>query len=128
MKDIVSNEQFENGSVNISSDVISIVASLAAREVEGVSKISVGITGDITEILGMKNLAKGVDIEINENNVSINLSLGLEYGFKIREVALEVQENVKEAVETMTGLIVEEVNINIQEIIFSKKEDVLEEN
>lgn len=128
MKDIVSNEQFENGSVNISSDVISIVASLAAREVEGVSKISVGITGDITEILGMKNLAKGVDIEINENNVSINLSLGLEYGFKIREVALKVQENVKEAVETMTGLIVEEVNINIQEIIFSKKEDVLEEN
>lgn len=127
MKDIVSNEKFDNGSVNISSDVISIVASLAAKEVDGVVKISTGITGEITEILGMKNLAKGVEVEIDENDVVINLAIGIKYGIKIKDVAFEVQSNVKEAVETMTGLNVKEVNINIQEVVFTKKEETIEE-
>lgn len=128
MKDIISNEEFENGSVNISNDVISIVASLAAKEVEGVAKISGGLTGEITEILGMKNLAKGVEVKIDESNVIVNLPIGIEYGVKIKEVAMSVQKNVKEAVETMTGLEVVEVNVNVQEVVFSKKEETDEEN
>ncbi len=122
MKEKISNGSFENGSVNISEDVISIIANIAASEVEGVAKMTGGITGEITEMLGMKSLSKGVEVYIDEDVVKISMNLAIEYGKKIKEVAEEVQEKIKETVETMTGLNVSEVNIGIQEVVFPKKD------
>lgn len=122
MKEKINNGDFENGTVNISEEVISTIANIAASEVEGVAKISSGITGEITEILGMKNFAKGVAVTIDGEDVLINMELAIEYGRKIREVSEAVQSSVKENVETMTGLNVAEVNIRIQEVVFPKKD------
>ncbi len=125
MKDKINNGNFENGSVNISEDVISIIASIAASEVEGTSKIAGGITGEITEMLGMKSLSKGVDVDIDGQDVVIDMNIAIEYGINIKDVATNVQENVKEKVETMTGLIVNLVNINVQEVIFNSNKENL---
>jgi len=121
VKEKISNGNFENGTVNISEDVISIIANIAASEVEGVEKMTGGITGEITEMLGMKSLSKGVEVYIDNNDVKISMNIAIEYGNKIKEVAEKVQEKVKETVETMTGLNVNGVNIGIQEVVFPKK-------
>lgn len=122
MKEKISNGSFENGTVNISEDVISIISNIAASEIDGVAKMSGGITGEITEMLGMKNLSKGVEVNIDNEDVKVEMTIVIEYGNKIREVASNVQKNVKETIETMTGLNVLEVNINIQDVVFPKAE------
>lgn len=106
-------------SLKISDDVVSVIAGVAATEVEGVAGMSGGIVGDITEILGRKSLSKGVKVEVGERDVSIDLFMVVKYGSRIPEVAQKVQEKVKEAVEGMTGLNVIEVNIHVQGITFS---------
>lgn len=103
----------EIGNVQIADEVVAIIAALAATEVEGVSKMSGNTTNEIVSKLGMKNLSKGVKIEIEEENVSVNLNLILSYGVSIPKISSEVQERVKNALETMTGLSVKEVNIRI---------------
>lgn len=108
-------------SLKISDDVVAVIAGIAATEVEGVAGMSGGIVGDITEILGRKNLSKGVKVEVGERDVSIDLFMVVKYGARIPEVAQQVQERVKEAVENMTGLNVVEVNIHVQGITFSQE-------
>ncbi|HHY37907.1 MAG TPA: Asp23/Gls24 family envelope stress response protein [Clostridia bacterium] len=108
-------------SLKISDDVVAVIAGVAATEVEGVAGMSGGIVGDITEILGRKNLSKGVKVEVGERDVSIDLFMVVKYGARIPEVARQVQERVKEAVENMTGLNVVEVNIHVQGITFSQE-------
>ncbi len=83
--------------------------------------MSGGITGDITEMLGMKNLSKGVKVEVGEKETAIDIFIIVEYGSKISDVASSVQQNVKETVETMTGLNVVEVNINVQGVNIPKE-------
>lgn len=107
--------------LKISDDVVAVIAGIAATEVEGVAGMSGGIVGDITEILGRKNLSKGVKVEVGERDVSIDLFMVVKYGSRIPEVAQKVQERVKEAVENMTGLNVVEVNIHVQGITFSQE-------
>lgn len=124
MKDEFKNqniERIENGNVKISNEVISIIAGVAASEIDGVVSMSGGITGGITEILGMKNLSKGVKVEVNEKEVIIDIFITVEYGVKISEVGRKVQENVKKTVENMTGLKVKAINVNIQDVSFPKK-------
>lgn len=110
------------GSVKISNDVVAIIAGVAATEIEGVAGMSGGITGGITEMLGMKNLSKGVKVEVGDKEAAIDLFIVVEYGSKIADLGEKVQENVKSTVETMTGLNVVEVNINIQGVNFSTEE------
>lgn len=101
------------GEVHIADEVIAIIAGMAATEVEGV-KGMVGKTSDnIVELLGRKNLSKGVSVTVGEASVILGLSLVVTYGSSIVEVSKNVSEKVKSAVETMTGLDVSEVNINI---------------
>lgn len=101
------------GEVHIADEVIAIIAGMAATEVEGV-KGMVGNTSDnIVELLGRKNLSKGVSVEVNEGTLTLGLSLVVTYGSSIVEVSKSVSEKVKNAVETMTGLDVAEVNINV---------------
>ena len=123
LEDILNNENDEYGSVKISNDVVAIIAGVAATEVDGVAGMSGGITGGITEMLGMKNLSKGVKVEVGEEETAIDIFIIVEYGTKIGEVGIKVQKNVKDTVETMTGVNVIEVNVNIQGVNLLKEEE-----
>jgi uncharacterized alkaline shock family protein YloU len=119
------------GNVKIADDVVAIIAEIAAKEVKGVFAMSGGIADSITEILGKKNPSKGVKVEVGEKEAAIDLYIIVEYGVRIPDVSWQIQENVKKAVETMTGLTVVEVNIHIQGVNMDKeakdKEEVTEE-
>ena len=123
LEDILNKENDEYGTVKISNDVVAIIAGVAATEVEGVAGMSGGITGGITEMLGMKNLSKGVKVEVGDEEAAIDLYIVVEYGSKIGEIGIKVQKNVKDTVETMTGLNVIEVNVNIQGVNLLKEEE-----
>lgn len=112
----------EHGSVKISNDVVAIIAGVAATEIPGVTGMSGGITGGITEMLGMKNLSKGVKVEMGEHDTAIDLFIIVDYGVNITEVGELVQQNVKASVESMTGLNVVEVNVSIQGVNIPKEE------
>jgi len=101
------------GEVQIADEVVATIAALAATEVEGVAAMSGNITNELVSKLGMRNLSKGVKIEVNSDSVSVDLSLTLEYGYSIPNTSKLVQEKVKSAIENMTGLTVSEVNIRI---------------
>ena len=111
----------ENGSISFADDVVAIIAGLAASEIEGVAGMSGGVVNGIAELLGRKNLSKGVKVEVGAEEAAIDVSIVVAYGFKIPEVVLQIQENIKKAVETMTGLKVIEVNVNIQGIHFESE-------
>lgn len=110
--------------LTISEDVIGIIAGLAAAEVEGVSGMTLGFVDGINQILGSnKKYSKGVKIELDGNEVVINLYVIVKYGVKIPDVAFSIQNSVKSSVESMTGLNVKCVNINVQGVTFDKEKD-----
>ena len=110
--------------LTISEDVIGIIAGLAAAEVEGVSGMTLGLVDGINQILGSnKKYSKGVKIELDNNEVVIDLYVIVKYGVKIPDVAFSIQNSVKSSVETMTGLKVRAVNINVQGVTFDKNVD-----
>lgn len=104
---------FENGNIKISDDVISTIATIAVSEVSGVHGMGGGFTGDIVEKLSKKSLTKGVKINMENKDVTLDLSVVLKYGVRIPEVAWNIQENVKKSVESMSGLNVIKVNVRI---------------
>lgn len=101
------------GEVKIADEVVAIIAGLAATEVSGVDSMAGNITNELVGKLGMKNLSKGVKVDVTEEHVSVDLSLNMKYGYNIPEVSEKVQEKVKSAIENMTGLSVLDVNIKI---------------
>lgn len=101
------------GEVQIADEVVATIAGLAATEIEGVAAMSGNITNELVSKLGMKNLSRGVKIEVNSDSVSVDLVLTLEYGYSIPDTSRLVQEKVKSAIENMTGLTVSDVNIRI---------------
>lgn len=105
------NEAF--GEVKIADEVVAIIAGLAATEVEGVSSMAGNISNEVVGRLGVKNLSKGVKVEVNKEYVAVDLSLNVEYNVSIPEVSAKVQERVKNAIENMTGLNVIEVNVRV---------------
>lgn len=114
--------------LNISEDVIGIIAGLAAAEVDGIAGMSLGFVDGLNQILGSsKKYAKGVKIELDGKKVVVDLYVNVKYGVRIPDVAWSAQNAVKKAVENMTGLEVSAVNINVQGIIFEKKESRSEE-
>lgn len=115
------------GSIRIADEVVSIIAGLAATEVEGIAGMSGGIAGGIAEMLGRKNFAKGVKVEVGEKEAAVDLYIIVKYGVRIPDVALAAQENVKQAIENMTGLSVVEVNIHVQGVGFPDEENKVEE-
>jgi uncharacterized alkaline shock family protein YloU len=119
------------GIVKISDEVVSVIAGLAAAEIKGIIGMNTGLAGGITQILsGKKNPSKGVKVNVGEDSATIELGIVVEYGTKIPEVAAVVQENVKRAVESMTGLNVSAVNIYVQSIVLPKNDttaDITEE-
>lgn len=103
----------EFGTVKIANDVVAMIAGLAATEVKGVSAMVGNITNELMEMVGMKRQTKGVKVDILNKTVSIDLAVTLQYGFNIPTTCNKVQEKVKNAIETMTGLEVADVNIRI---------------
>ena len=101
------------GEVKIADEVVAIIAALAATEVEGVASMAGNITNDLIARLGMKNLSRGVKVDVLEGIVTVSLALVLKYGSNIMDVSAKIQEKVKAAVENMTGLTVADVNIRI---------------
>ena len=101
------------GSVQIADEVVAMITSLAATEVEGVSAMAGNITNELIGKVGVKNLTKGVKVQVTGNTVKADLALSLEYGYNIPETCSKVQEKVKNAIENMTGLTVTDVNIRI---------------
>lgn len=124
MSESFMNNSTDKGSVKISNDVVAIIAGVAATEVSGVVGMSGGITGGITELLGMKSLSKGVKVEVGDKDATIDIFLIVEYGSNIAQIGREVQEKVKSTVENMTGLCVISVNVNIQGVSIPKETKV----
>ena len=110
------HENVNIGEVKVADEVVAIIAGLAATEVEGVDSLGGNITSEIVSKLGMKNLSKGVKVEIVDGVVSVDLTLNIEYGMNILETSKKVQEKVKAAIENMTGLEVADVNIHIASV------------
>ena len=105
----------ENNGVKISNDVVAVIAGVAVSEVSGVASMQSGFAGGISEVLsGKKNRSKGIKVEVEENTAKIDVNIIVEYGTRIPDVAFEIQNRVKKAVESMTGLNVEEVNVHVQ--------------
>ncbi len=116
------------GAIKIANEVVGIIAGLAATEVEGVSGMSGDFAGGIAEMLGRKNLSKGVEVEVGETEAAVDLYLVMDYGVKIPDVAWEIQESVKQSIETMTGLNVVEVNVHVQGVDFEDEKEKEEDD
>ncbi|MCI5605142.1 MAG: Asp23/Gls24 family envelope stress response protein [Clostridia bacterium] len=115
-------EEESVGNIKISVDVVSTIAGIATAELEGVAGMYSSFAGGIAEKFGAKkNPSKGVKVEMTEDTVAIDLYIVVDYGVRIPELAWEIQENVKNNVETMTGLSVEKVNIHIEGVSFEKE-------
>ncbi|KLE16040.1 Asp23/Gls24 family envelope stress response protein [Clostridium sp. C8] len=121
----MENKNYDDnlGIVKISDEVVSVIAGIAAEEIKGVEDLQQLGGNNISQLLkGKKNIGKNVKVTLNENSAVIDLNLAVEYGIKIPEVVNAVQENVKRTVETMTGLNVDSVNVNVQSIYIPKTE------
>lgn len=118
----ILNEEEDN--INIAEEVITTIAGIAVSDISGVAEMAGGIAGGITEVLsGKKNLSKGIKAETDGNNVKIDVNIIVNYGVRIPDVAFDIQNKVKQAVETMTGLKVDEVNVHVQGVNIEKTEE-----
>ena len=110
------------GEVKIADEVVAIIAALAATEVEGVASMAGNITNEVIGKLGIKNLSKGVKVDVLEGVVTVSLALNIKYNYSIVDVTGKVQEKVKNAVENMTGLEVADVNIKVAGVEMEKQD------
>lgn len=118
----ILNEEEDN--INISEEVITTISGIAVSEISGVAEMAGGITGGITEVLsGKKNLSKGIKADVAGNNVKIDVNIIVNYGVRIPDVAFDIQNKVKQTVENMTGLKVNEVNVHVQGVNVEKTKE-----
>ena len=110
------------GEVKIADEVVAIIAALAATEVEGVASMAGNVTNELISRLGMKNLSKGVKVDVLEGVVTVSLALNMKYNYSIMDVSAKVQEKVKSAVENMTGLEVADVNVKVAGVEMESQE------
>ena len=110
----------ELGNIHICEDVLAVIAAAATLEVEGVGSLSANLSTDLAELLGKKNLAKGVHISVQEESIRVDLSILIKYGYTILDVAKKVQSAVFTAVENTSGLTVESVNVHVAGVCFER--------
>ena len=132
VKEVVENGEIslneDNNEIKIADDVVAVIAGVAVSEVPGVYEMAGGFAGGITEVLsGKKNLAKGIKVEVGEKDTKIDVNIIVEYGVRIPDVAFEIQNRVKKAVESMTGLNVLEVNVHVQGVTTTQSPENEEE-
>ena len=109
------------GQVQIADEVVAIIAGLAATEVEGVASMAGNITNELVSKLGKKSLSKGIRVKVEDGIVNVNVALNIAYGYSVPKTCKKVQEKVKAAIETLTGLEVEKVDIQIANVSISKE-------
>ena len=109
------------GQVQIADEVVAIIAGLAATEVEGVASMAGNITNELVSKLGKKSLSKGIRVKVEDGIVNVNVALNIAYGYSVPKTCKKVQEKVKAAIENMTGLEVEKVDIQIADVSISKE-------
>jgi uncharacterized alkaline shock family protein YloU len=120
-------ERTDMGTIEIAPEVIEVIAGLATIEVDGVAGMSGGISSGIGELLGRKNLSKGVKVDVGQREAAVDVSIIVQYGRRIPEISAEIQRNVKRSIEMMTGLNVVEVNVHIHDVHFKTVEKPEEE-
>ncbi|MFC4100970.1 Asp23/Gls24 family envelope stress response protein [Paenibacillus xanthanilyticus] len=118
-------EDLQTGIIRISDDVVATIAGLAALETPGIAAMSGGISEGLAKRISGKNVQKGVSVEVGQLEAAIDLRIIVQYGIPIHEVCRVLQDNVREAVENMTGLNVVEVNVKVEGVAF--KDDELDE-
>ena len=118
------NNESAIGIVKISDEVVSVIAEIAADEIKGIVEIPHEVSSNISQILKGKKASSGksVKVTLEEDKATIEINVAVEYGMRIPEVVASVQENVKRTVEAMTGLKVDKVNVNVQNIYVPKQE------
>ena len=118
------NNESTVGIVKISDEVVSVIAEIAADEIQGIVEIPHGVSSNISQILKGKKSSNGksVKVTLEEDKAIIDLNVAVEYGMRIPDIVSAVQENVKKTVEAMTGLNVDKVNVNVQNIYVPKQE------
>ena len=114
--------------IQIAEEVISSVAGIAIKDMEGVAKLAGGLAEGISEAFGKKNFGKGIKVEITEKNVKLEVNIFIKYGVKIPDIAAKIQEKIKEDVESMTGYKVLVVNVKVQGIETELEEKITGEN
>lgn len=115
LENVNGEEIVETNSIQIADEVVAVVAGVAVAEIPGVYSMAGGFAGGITEVLsGKKNLSKGIKVEVGEKEAKIDVNIIVEYGTRIPDIAFEIQNRVKKAVENMTGLKVTQVNVHVQ--------------
>lgn len=112
----------KSGKISFNNEVVATIAALATVDVPGVAGMSGGFTSGVAELLGRKNLTKGIKVEIGTKECAVDMNLIVKYGFKIHEVCQQIQQSVKESIEMMTGLSVVEINIHVQGVELEKKD------
>ena len=123
----VENSEGQTSSIQISDDVVSVIAGKAVSEAPGVFAMAGGFAGGISEVLsGKKNLSKGIKVEVGEKETKIDVNIIVEYGTRIPDVAFDIQNRVKSAVEGMTGLKVVAVNVHVQGVNTQNSEEIVE--
>ena len=127
-EEVIEKVESNNEGIQIADDVVAIIAGKAVSEVNGVAGMAGGFAGGITEVLsGKKNLSKGIKVDITSKEAKIDVNIIVEYGVRIPDVAFEIQNRVKKAVEAMTGLNVLNVNVHVQGVKTIEEKEVLEE-
>lgn len=111
----------EKGSIQISEDVIAVIAAMSTAEVDGIGSLAANIGNDIAEFLGKKNLARGIKVQISENAVTVDVAILVKYGFAIPETAKRVQDAVYNGLDAMAGLTVRAVNVHVGGVVFEKE-------
>ena len=109
------------GQVQIADEVVAIIAGLAATEVEGVASMAGNITNELVSKLSKKSLSKGIRVKVEDGILNVNVALNIAYGYSVPKTCKKVQEKVKAAIENMTGLEVEKVDIQIANVSISKE-------
>ncbi len=123
-EDIIEKEETSNESIEIADDVVAVIAGKAVSEVSGVAGMAGGFAGGISEVLsGKKNLSKGIKVDLSSKEAKIDVNIIVEYGVRIPDVAFEIQNRVKKAVEAMTGLAVSSVNVHVQGVKTSEEKE-----
>ncbi len=121
-----SRKELEFGDFKIADGVLELIAGIAVMEVEGISCLSGSAIENIADLLGKKSLTKGINVDVEDKELAIDIHLTVDYGQPLQEIAQKAQENVKNILEAMTGIDVKSVNIFIDNINFplpAKEED-----
>ncbi|MBU8594803.1 Asp23/Gls24 family envelope stress response protein [Shouchella clausii] len=110
------------GKVEISPEVIEVIAGIATQEVEGVAALRGNFAADVAERLGRKNHGKGVKVELTEEGIIVDVSIIISYGAAVPEVAKLIQLNIQQALETMTAIRLNEINVHVVGVYFESTE------